>query len=372
MERIAKETYEGKLKPGELDPAHIQKTYTELHDAASKGSGNTWLKVNKDTGAPSLESLKMQHNLYWFSGAKDYTMLTDLNSRLVKNGKIQGWSAFKKEALKLNKTYNKNYLEAEWINAKQSAKHAQNWQEYQRNKDKYKNLKYKTQGDDRVREEHAKLKGIVKPIDDPFWDSYYPQNGWRCRCYVVQTNEAAWEDAAMPDITEKDVSPEFRNNVGKTGQTFKESTTHKGKAHPFIQFAKEAAKEKEVNKLFFKLNQAKAIKKLVNKTAKHSEIKNKITFNTTSIKHAFNQPHKNYDIKNQMLPYIDTIITKSEYLGFSTYKRNEAFSGSRIFKTIINNDESYIIVRETWDGKLIFYSISDSKKVAIGAKKIIN
>lgn len=370
MERIAKETYDGKLKPGELDPAHIQKTYDELHTAAKKGYGSTWLKVNKDTGTPSLESLKMQQNLYWFSGAKDYTMLTDLNSRLVKNGKIQGWSAFKKEALKLNKTYNKNYLEAEWINAKQSAKHAQNWQEYQRNKDKYKNLKYKTQGDDRVREEHAKLNGIVKPVDDPFWDSYYPQNGWRCRCYVVQTNEPAWNDSDMPDITEKDVAPEFRNNVGKTGQTFKESTTHKGKAHPFIQFAKKDAKQTQVNRLFFKLRQQQAIKKLIDKKVIHPDVKKQITFTKTGLKEAFNQPHKKYAVKNMILQYMNTILPKSIYLGFVKIpKNNPMIVGSHIFKTSIDSVDSFIIIREVKNGEMVFYSISDNAKVITGIKK---
>ena len=369
MERIAKETYDGKLKKGGLDPAHIQKTYNELHNAAQSGN-KAWLKVNKATGTPSLEALKMQQNLYWFSGAKDYTMLVDLNSRLVKEGKIQNWNAFKKEALKLNKTYNKNYLEAEWINAKQSAKQAQNWQEYQRNKDKYKNLKYKTQGDDRVREEHAKLNGIIKPINDPFWDSYYPQNGWRCRCYVVQTNEAAWEDAAMPDITEKDVAPEFRNNVGKTGQTFKESTTHKGKAHPFIQFAKKNAKKNEVERLFFKLQQQKASKKLLNLKIKHPDIKTPITFTNTGIKEAFNQPHKKYGVKNMVIQYMDTLLPKATYLGFIKIpKNNPMIVGSHIFKTVIDSVDSFIIIREVKNGELVFYSISDSAKVVKGIKK---
>jgi hypothetical protein len=173
----------------------------------------------------------------------------------------------------------------------------------------------------------------------------------------------------MPTITEKDTPKEFRNNVGKTGQTFKESTGFGGKPHPFIAIAKNEAKESEVNKLFFKLQQAKAINKLVEKTTTHADIVNKIEFNKTSLKHAFNQPHKKYDLKNQMLPFIDTLIPKSEYLGFSKFKESDAFAGSHIFKTVIDNVESYIIVRETKWGKLVFYAISDSKKVALNLKK---
>ena len=35
--------------------------------------------------------------------------------------------------------------------------------------------------DDRTREEHAEWHGTVLPADDPWWNTHYPPNGWRCR-----------------------------------------------------------------------------------------------------------------------------------------------------------------------------------------------
>lgn len=45
--------------------------------------------------------------------------------------------------------------------------------------------KYVTIGDDRVRDEHIVLEGTTLPKDDPFWDRFFPPNGWQCRCSAI-------------------------------------------------------------------------------------------------------------------------------------------------------------------------------------------
>ena len=45
--------------------------------------------------------------------------------------------------------------------------------------------KYVTVGDDRVRPEHAEMEGVTLPKSDPFWQIWYPPNGWNCRCSAI-------------------------------------------------------------------------------------------------------------------------------------------------------------------------------------------
>ena len=49
---------------------------------------------------------------------------------------------------------------------------------------------YVTAGDAHVRETHAELHGLVYRYDDPFWNVWYPPNGYRCRCHVRSYSEA--------------------------------------------------------------------------------------------------------------------------------------------------------------------------------------
>jgi len=43
-------------------------------------------------------------------------------------------------------------------------------------------LVYETAGDLRVRPAHRAWDRIIRPVDDPFWDTHYPPNGYGCRC----------------------------------------------------------------------------------------------------------------------------------------------------------------------------------------------
>lgn len=60
------------------------------------------------------------------------------------------------------------------------------WRRIERRKEARPYLIYDAIMDSRVRPEHAAWNGIVLPVDDAFWRTHMPPNGWNCRCTVRQ------------------------------------------------------------------------------------------------------------------------------------------------------------------------------------------
>lgn len=92
------------------------------------------------------------------------------------------------------------------------------WQNYQVQKDIYPYLQYKT--GERCREKGLDIEfdNIVKPIDDKFWDKYFPLNNFGCDCKLVQLSEKDYSKLKYSDPaknTRFKPSKGFARNVGK-------------------------------------------------------------------------------------------------------------------------------------------------------------
>lgn len=106
------------------------------------------------------------------------------NLLLDGNGDLKPFEHFSNDVQKINDTYNKHYLKTEYNFAIQSAEMAAKWEEQQDDGDGRYLLQYRTAGDKKVRPAHQEMNGITLPASDPFWDKYYPPNGFNCRCTV--------------------------------------------------------------------------------------------------------------------------------------------------------------------------------------------
>lgn len=73
--------------------------------------------------------------------------------------------------------------------------------------------------DNRTRPEHAQLHGLIYRYDDPFWASFYPPNGWRCRCRVnALSNYNLKKKDAKPGNSIGTLSQEMRLVSKKSGE----------------------------------------------------------------------------------------------------------------------------------------------------------
>lgn len=83
------------------------------------------------------------------------------------------------------------------------------WYQQQQNKDERPYLMRDGINDSRQRPAHRILDQIVRPIDDPFWDTHYAPDDFLCRCHMRSLTKEQAEakgittDASLPDINPK-------------------------------------------------------------------------------------------------------------------------------------------------------------------------
>ncbi|EGV05042.1 phage Mu protein F-like protein [Haemophilus pittmaniae HK 85] len=80
---------------------------------------------------------------------------------------------------------------------------------YQRMRDNVDNRpywQYSAVGDERTRPAHLALNGKIYRYDDPFWATFYPPNGFNCRCSVIALAE---RDLQRRGMDKPDDSSEF-------------------------------------------------------------------------------------------------------------------------------------------------------------------
>lgn len=162
------------------------------------------------------------HRSDWiFSGIKTFHELNEaFPSLLDENGVRKPFERFLNDVRCIDETYNAGYLRAEYNFVSASAGMAAKWERFAQDGDRY-NLQYRTQKDDKVRPEHAALDGVTLPPSDPFWEEFYPPNGWNCRCTVVQVRRSKYpatpHDEAMAlgdQALQRDSKGIFRFNPG--------------------------------------------------------------------------------------------------------------------------------------------------------------
>lgn len=170
---------------------------------------------------------RLKESNYVFSGIKTFHELNEaFPSLLDEKGNRKPFNQFLNDVQKVYDAYNVQYLRTEYNFAQASALMAARWKQFEQDGDRY-YLQYRTVGDKRVRRTHRMLHNITLPIESPFWDKYFPPNGWNCRCTVVQVRKDKYpvsnEQEAMnlgSQATAGKYQEMFMFNPGKRMTTF--------------------------------------------------------------------------------------------------------------------------------------------------------
>lgn len=342
---------------------------------------------------------RLTRSNYIFSGIKTFHELNEaFPSMLDENGNKKPFERFLNDVQKINDTYNANYLHAEYNFVQASATMAAKWEQFSEDGDRY-YLQYRTAKDDKVRPEHAALDGVTLPMSDSFWETYYPPNGWNCRCTVVQVRKQkypATEHAEAMSRGEEAMNGEryniFRFNSGKQGKTMpdynpytirrcndcdvaKGGNTKLGFV-PDYQLCQGCIMIRKCSEDRNKDNSAKAtkkspeVKKLQGTTISNPDFNHEVLVTGGSIREWTNQPHKEYAAKNSILKHIAKVFRESNYIGVvDNFKQKPGVIQSHLFETTVLGDVSWIVVREYDDGRFILHSLSDGDRIKTGIRK---
>ena len=183
-------------------------------------------------GKPEPDFLnEFKYNTGVFSAFKAHAEQELLVSMLLdEEGNLRSFHKFRKATKQVGIRWNEHWLRTEYNTAVRSARAAANYCDALRSKEMYPNLEYLMSNAQDKRESHLELVGTIRPIEDPFWDTYLPPSDWNCACSVTPTDKPVTD---LPTIV-SEVPPVFRNNPGKTAEIVKldEHPYLKGKGLP--------------------------------------------------------------------------------------------------------------------------------------------
>lgn len=157
----------------------------------------------------------LKNDIAKFSAFKETSFKNALESALTQDGAVVPWSEFKKVAKEINLEYNMRWLKTEYHHTVATANSVEQWQGFVADADLYPNLQYNAVNDERTREKHRQLDGLILPVNHVFWKTHTTPLDWGCRCNITQTDAEA--SKVIPTMEVKNV---FKNNAAMTGKVF--------------------------------------------------------------------------------------------------------------------------------------------------------
>lgn len=155
-------------------------------------AGPVHAKVFAVAGATNIDLVSQLHQAIT-SAVENGTTITEFRKQFDQAVAQSGWAYNGKRGWRTQVIFDANL---------RSAHMAGRWTQMWSNRANRPFLQYRTAGDARVRPQHRQWNGIVRAITDAFWATFYPPNGWGCRCTVRALSQAEVEAKGLTVATE--------------------------------------------------------------------------------------------------------------------------------------------------------------------------
>lgn len=127
-----------------------------------------------------LKTRQLATTVSFLSSIEQIKSVIQSVNKAIANGST--FDDFKQEVNKNGIKLSSNYLDLVFRQNVQTAYSFGRWTQQENNSTARPYLMYSAIDDDRVRPEHLALNGIIRRVDDPFWQMYYPP--WAFRCFL--------------------------------------------------------------------------------------------------------------------------------------------------------------------------------------------
>ena len=233
-DKLIEEIYNQHKASADSSKPLFSETYSRLRDGVDEGSSRKWVETEYRSTSWEMQK-NLRYNVGVFSAFKNHAQVDEMVSALRdEKGALRSYNDFKKTATGIEKDYNENWLKAEYNAAVRSARTATDWVSATTNQKLYPNIEYLPSRSAHRRVEHEQYYGIIRPVDDPFWNTHLPPVGWGCKCGWRTTRSTSTEvPENLPPVPKA-----FAHNPGKSQQVFSPD-------HPFMKDRKSQAKEIE-------------------------------------------------------------------------------------------------------------------------------
>lgn len=205
---------------------YLKRKLPETTQAWDDLAGPVHGKVFTVAGATKVDLVRdLQRSLV--SALENGTTITQFRKDFDQAVQQHGWTYKGKRGWRTSVIFDNNM---------RSAHMAGRWSQIQAGKERRPYLQYRTAGDARVRPQHRAWNGLIFPVDDAFWQTHYPPNGWGCRCAVraysqadldskglevappfqSKTREVITRDGEIKDRVPVGIDPGWDHNVGQS------------------------------------------------------------------------------------------------------------------------------------------------------------